>query len=53
MFGMMFGDVGHGVLLVAGGLLLHSGRPATLARVRHLATFVIGAGLASVAFGLA
>ena len=53
MFGMMFGDVGHGVLLVAGGLLLRSGRPATLARLRHLAPFVIGAGLASTAFGLA
>jgi len=53
MFGMMFGDVGHGVLLVAGGLLLATGRPAALARLRHLATFVIGAGLASVGFGLA
>ncbi len=28
MFGMMFGDVGHGALVVAGGLLLRSGRPA-------------------------
>jgi len=53
MFGMMFGDVGHGALLVVGGLLLRSGRIATLARLCHLAPFVIGAGLASAAFGLA
>jgi len=53
MFGMMFGDAGHGALLVAGGLLLRSTRMATLGRLRHLAPFVIGAGLASVAFGLA
>jgi V/A-type H+-transporting ATPase subunit I len=52
MFGMMFGDVGHGALVVAAGLLLRSGRPAALARLRHLATFVIGAGLASIVFGL-
>jgi V/A-type H+/Na+-transporting ATPase subunit I len=52
MFGMMFGDVGHGVILVAGGLLLRSGRPAALARLRHLSPFVIGGGLASVVFGL-
>lgn len=53
MFGMMFGDVGHGALLVAGGLLLRSGRPKALARIRHLAPFVIGAGVASALFGLA
>jgi len=53
MFGMMFGDVGHGLLLLAGGLLLRAGRPAAMARLRHLAPFVIGAGLASIAFGFA
>jgi len=52
MFGMMFGDVGHGVFVVAGGLLLRSGRSEALARLRHLSPFVIGAGLSSVVFGL-
>jgi len=53
MFGMMFGDVGHGALLLIGGLLLATGRPSALTRFRHLAPFVIGAGLASMLFGLA
>jgi len=53
MFGMMFGDVGHGALLVAVGLLLAAGRPRRLARFRRLALFVIGAGLTSICFGLA
>jgi len=53
MFGMMFGDVGHGVMLVALGLLLHRGRPAPLAKMRWAAPFVVGAGLTSTAFGLA
>ena len=52
MFGMMFGDVGHGLLLTAAGLLVWAGRPVSLARFRWVAPFVIGAGLASAAFGL-
>lgn len=53
MFGMMFGDVGDGALLLLAGILLARGRLATFERVRHLAPFVIGAGLAAMAFGLA
>jgi len=53
MFGMMFGDVGHGALLLAVGLLLAAGRPLWLARFRRLSLFVVGAGLASICFGFA
>ena len=53
MFGMMFGDVGHGACLFLGGLLLYSGRSKILARFRKAAPFVTGAGLTSAAFGLA
>ena len=52
MFGMMFGDVGHGFLLVCIGLLLRTGRPARLARLRSVWVFVTGAGLAAAVFGL-
>jgi V/A-type H+-transporting ATPase subunit I len=53
MFGMMFGDVGDGALLLAAGLLLAVGRLGRLSRFRRFAPFVIGAGLASICFGLA
>lgn len=53
MFGMMFGDVGRGALLVAAGLVLSTGRPAAFSRFRHLSPFIIGAGLAGMLFGLA
>jgi V/A-type H+/Na+-transporting ATPase subunit I len=53
MFGMMFGDLGDGALVLAGGLFLAAGRPKALVRLRRLAPFVIGAGLASMGFGLA
>lgn len=52
MFGMMFGDAGHGALLVVLGLLMSFGRPARLARFRKVWPFVVGAGLAAVTFGL-
>ena len=53
MFGMMFGDVGHGALLAAGGFILVRARKGWLARYRRAAPFVIAAGFASMLFGLA
>jgi len=53
MFGMMFGDVGHGALLFVAGLVLFTGRPRALARYRAAAPFVCGAGVASALFGAA
>lgn len=52
MFGLMFGDVGHGALVVAGALVLRSGRIEALSRVRHLWPFVAGAGAAAMIAGL-
>ena len=53
MFGMMFGDVAHGCLLVIGGLVLRSGHARALSGLRRLAPFVIGGGVAAMLFGLA
>jgi V/A-type H+/Na+-transporting ATPase subunit I len=52
MFGMMFGDAGHGVLLVLVGLILRWGRWARLAWARAAWPFVVGAGIAATVFGL-
>ncbi|MCK2218320.1 hypothetical protein MF672_031685 [Actinomadura sp. ATCC 31491] len=49
MFGMMFGDAGHGLLLLALAGLLLSGR---WPRLRRMWPFAAGAGLTSVVFGL-
>ena len=52
MFGMMFGDAGHGALLVLAGLLLRAGRPRRLARFRQVWPFVAGSGVVAIGFGL-
>ena len=51
MFGMMFGDVGQGAVLVACGVLLGLGTIRRLRRLRRMAAFVIAAGAAATAFG--
>jgi V/A-type H+/Na+-transporting ATPase subunit I len=52
MFGMMFGDAGQGVLLVAAALVLRAGRPRWARRYRRAWPFVAGAGLAATGFGV-
>ncbi|MGW7543183.1 V-type ATPase 116kDa subunit family protein [Streptomyces sp. NPDC054770] len=52
MFGIMFGDVGHGALLVLGALALRFGRPR-LAPLHRLWPFLAGAGLAAMLAGAA
>lgn len=52
MFGMMFGDVGHGLLLVVCAALLRTGRPRRFAGARRAAPLVFGAGAAAAFFGV-
>jgi V/A-type H+-transporting ATPase subunit I len=51
MFGMMFGDVGHGLTLAAVGGLMASGLVAQLRRGAALAPILIACGLSSTVFG--
>lgn len=44
MYGMMFGDVGNGLVIAAAGVLLHR-------RLRGYGGFAVAAGLSSMAFG--
>ncbi|MEZ5230692.1 MAG: hypothetical protein R2710_29690 [Acidimicrobiales bacterium] len=52
MFGMMFGDVAHGVALAVVGVILHRTTSGRLATLSGFASFLIGAGVASTGFGL-
>ncbi|HUZ38068.1 MAG TPA: hypothetical protein VMV17_17230 [Streptosporangiaceae bacterium] len=52
MFGMMFGDVGQGLLLVGAAVALRAGWPARARRYRPAWPFVGGAGVAATGFGL-
>jgi V/A-type H+-transporting ATPase subunit I len=52
MFGMMFGDAGQGLLLVAAALALRVGWPRWARRYQRAWPFVGGAGVAATGFGL-
>jgi len=52
MFGMMFGDVGDGLLLVVGALLLRRSRRASLANVRRVWPLLLALGAMAAVFGL-
>jgi V/A-type H+-transporting ATPase subunit I len=51
MFGMMFGDVGHGAMLLLLAAALYAGWPRRLARVRRAWPLVAGAAVSSILFG--
>jgi V/A-type H+/Na+-transporting ATPase subunit I len=51
MFGMMFGDVGDGALLVAAGLWLRVSRHPRLGGVRRVWSLVVALGLSAALFG--
>ena len=51
MFGMMFGDVGDGLLLIGAAAALRWGWPGWARRYRAAWPFVAGAGVAATAFG--
>jgi V/A-type H+-transporting ATPase subunit I len=53
MFGMMFGDVGDGLLLLAAAMAKRAGRPRLMRRYRGAWPFAAGAGAAATGFGFA
>lgn len=52
MFGMMFGDAGDGVLLIAAAVALRAGWPRWARRYRPAWPFVAGARASATAFGI-
>jgi len=53
MFGMMFADAGHGLLLAAAGIFLRFTKNPRLAALKGSWVIPVGAGLVACAFGLA
>ena len=51
IFGIMFGDVGHGLLLACLGLLLASRKVRALRRLAGMGVVLIACGVASMLFG--
>lgn len=53
MFGMMFGDVGDGLLLITAAIVMRTACPRWLSAFRSGWPFVAGAGVAAAGFGFA
>jgi V/A-type H+-transporting ATPase subunit I len=52
LFGIMFGDVGHGFTLLLAGLLTGKHGPRRLARFKKYSTPLVAVGIASIVMGL-
>jgi V/A-type H+-transporting ATPase subunit I len=51
MFGMMFGDVGHGLILAGLGVVLCRSRRPALVPMRRIWPLIVAAGLSAAVFG--